>query len=86
LQGWSAPNYQSFDWGVASFAVGIALYFALPFEPSLIALAGICALIGLLTLVADRFVFRLYPLVFIVFLIALGVGRATWHTQAAATP
>jgi len=66
--------------------VGIALYFALSFEPSLIALAGICALIGLLTLVADRFVFRLYPLVFIVFLIALGVGRATWHTQAAATP
>jgi len=28
LQGWSTPAYQSFDWGVAAFAVGIALYFA----------------------------------------------------------
>ena len=86
MQGWSAPNYQSFDWGVAAFAVGIALYFALPFEPNIVGLAVICAVIALLTLAADRFVFRLYPIVFIIFIIALGVGRATWHTHAVATP
>jgi len=41
--------------------------------------------IGLLTLVADRFAFRVYPIVFVVFLIVVGMGRATWHTQAVAT-
>jgi len=86
LQGWSAPTYQNFDWGVAAFAVGIAIYFALPFEPDVKFLAAICALMGFLTLAADRFVFRLYPIVFIVFLISLGLGRATWHTHAVDMP
>jgi len=86
LQGWSAPNYQSFDWSVAAFAVGIAVYFALPFEPNIIALAIICAFMALCAVAADRFAFRVYPFVFIIFLIALGAGRATWHTHAAATP
>ena len=86
FQGWSAPTYQNFDWGVAAFAVGIAIYFALPFEPDVKFLAAICALMGILTLAADRFVFRLYPIVFIVFLISLGLGRATWHTHAVDMP
>ena len=86
LQGWSAPTYQNFDWGVAAFAVGIAIYFALPFEPDVKFLAAICALMGFLALAADRFVFRLYPIVFIVFLISLGLGRATWHTHAVDMP
>ena len=86
LQGWSVPTYQSFDWGVAAFAVGIAIYFVLPFEPDVMFLAAICALMGFLALAADRLAFRLYPIVFIVFLISLGLGRATWHTHAVATP
>lgn len=86
LQGWSAPNYQSFDWGVAAFAVGVAIYFALPFEPEFTVIVVIGAIIGAGTLAADRFAFRLYPYVFIAFLVLLGLGRASWHTQAAATP
>jgi len=86
LQGWSAPPYQSFDWSVAAFAVGIAIYFALPFEPDMLVLMIICAVIGLCMILAERFIFRLYFFVFIVFLISVGVGRATWHTQATAQP
>lgn len=86
LQGWSRPSYQDFDWSVAAFAVGIALYFALPFEPDLMMIAVIAAFIGLGALAAGRFAFRLYPFVFILFLCLLGMGRSAWHTQAAATP
>jgi len=86
LQGWSAPNYQGFDWGVAAFAVGIAVYFALPFEPSLVVVALVCAGIGVASLAADRFAFKLYPYVFIIFLALLGLGRATWHSEAVETP
>jgi len=86
LQGWSAPSYQNFDWGVATFATGIALYFALPFEPNLKVLLGVCAVLGLILWAAERFVFRLYPIVLILLLLAAGIGRAAWHTQAACEP
>ena len=86
LQGWSAPNYQNFDWGVAAFAGGIALYFALPIEPIMAVLLAICAVVGVLVWGANHFAFRLYPFVFIIFLIVMGLGRAAWHTQAVATP
>ena len=86
LQGWSRPHYQNFDWAVAAFAVGIAIYFAVPFEPQAMFIAGLCAVIGVLTLAADRFAFRLYPILCVVFLVALGTGRAAWHTQSVATP
>ena len=86
FQGWSAPSYQGFDWGVAAFAVGIAVYFALPFEPSIVTVAVIAAIFGLGSIAADRFAFKLYPYVFIVFLCLLGLGRSAWHAQAAETP
>ena len=71
---------------MAVFAIGIAAYFVLPFEPDIVVLAVILAILGIGTLFADRFAFRFYPFVFIAFLLFLGVGRASWHTQAAATP
>ena len=86
LQGWATPAYQNFDWGVAAFVVGIAIYFALPFEPNMMAIAAICAVIGAMSLVTSRFAFRLYPIIFAIFLVILGVGRATWHTKAVETP
>ncbi|MEP3891545.1 MAG: ComEC/Rec2 family competence protein [Hellea sp.] len=86
MKGWSRPSYQDFDWSVAAFAVGIALYFALPFEPDVMVVAVASALVGLCVLAAGRFAFRLYPFVFILFLVLLGMGRSVWHTQAAATP
>ncbi len=85
-QGWSAPDYQSFDWGVTAFAVGIAVYFALPFEPSLVWILMIISALGGLAWLMGRFAQRLYPVVFIVFLMALGIGRSVWHTDAAAQP
>ena len=86
LQGWSTPHYQDFDWAVATFALGIAVYFTLPFEPKDLMLAVSLAIISVILLAVNRFAFRLYPIVFIVFLIVLGAGRASWHTEAAATP
>ena len=86
LQGWSAPSYQSFDWGVAAFAVGIAIYFALPFEPSFIVIALLIAGFGAASAAADRFAFKLYPYVFILFLAFLGLGRAAWHSAAVERP
>ena len=86
LQGWSTPHYQDFDWAVAAFALGVAIYFALPFEPNILILTVGLAVMSLILLAINRFAFRLYPIVFIVFLIVLGAGRASWHTEAAATP
>ncbi len=86
LQGWSAPAYQSFDWGVTAFGVGIALYFALPFEPSLMAMAALCAAAALLLMAVNRFAFQVYPFVLATLLIALGAGRATMHSHTVATP
>ena len=86
LQGWSTPNYQGFDWSVAAFAIGIAIYFALPFEPNRVILAGIIACLGLCLWAAERFAFKVYPIIFVLFLTLLGMGRSAWHTQAAATP
>jgi competence protein ComEC len=86
FQGWSTPSYQNFDWGVAAFAAGIAIYFALPFEPDIWAVIAFCTVTGLICLGVSRFAFRLYPIVFVLFLITLGVGRATWHSQSVAMP
>ena len=85
-QGWSAPAYQNFDWGVATFAAGIALYFALPFEPSFMPLLGFCCFLLLGLWLFEKFAGRLYPFIIILVLIALGVGRAAWHTQAVSEP
>ena len=86
LQSWSAPAYQNFDWGVALFAAGIAAYFALPFEPSLMILAGLCFVLLTGLWLSDRFARRLYPFILILALLALGLGRAAWHTQAVSEP
>ena len=86
LTGWSQPAYQNFDWSVAAFAVGIAVYFALPFEPDMMVLGVVCAAIGVAMFAADRFAFRLYPIVFMLLLTVLGMGRSAWHTQAAQMP
>ena len=86
LQSWSAPAYQNFDWGVALFAAGIAAYFVLPFEPSLMILAGLCFVLLTGLWLSDRFARRLYPFILILALLALGLGHAAWHTQAVSEP
>ena len=77
LHSWSAPAYQNFDWGVAIFAIGIAIYFALPFEPNLMGVLGLCFLLLLSLWLAERFAFQLYPFVLVLLLLSLGLGRGT---------
>ena len=86
FRGWRAPFYQSFDWGVAYFAVGIAIYFALPFEPDWRSLAGICAGFAVGLYITARFNLRIYPVLFAVFLALLGLGRSAWHSAAVSAP
>lgn len=80
----SSPE-SKFEWGVAAFAVGIGLYFALPFEPNAALIVIGLAISGVLSW-ALRAKAYIAPLAFTVFLISLGLGRAVWHTQAAAEP
>lgn len=76
----------SFEWGVAAFAVGISLYFSVPFEPNLNVIGG-----GLITLLL---VHRLLPETrdilkvsfLILILVGAGLGRSAWHTKAVESP
>ena len=43
-------------------------------------------IIGIALLAAERFASRFYPIIFILLLIMLGVGRSAWHSTASETP
>jgi len=70
---------------VATFAAGIGIYFALTFEPNLIAYLAILALTGAAFLCFKRKAY-IAPVVWILFLVGLGLGRSVWHTKATAEP
>ena len=72
-----------FEWGVIAFASGIAVYFAMPFEPKLLFLGVICALLGALLYILPL-QFDKARMIFGVFLLFLGVGRSAWHSQSEA--
>ncbi len=86
FRGWRAPFYQSFDWGVAYFAVGIAIYFALPFEPDWRLSLGISIALAAGMYWASRLDLSIYPFLFAIFLAMLGLGRSAWHSAASVTP
>ena len=86
LSAWQAPAHQSFDWGVAYFAAGIALYFALPFEPAIGACFGLFVFGALLLWAVNRYLNILYPAALIAFLVICGVGRSAWHSAAVNAP
>ena len=69
------------EWAVVAFGAGIAVYFALPVEPSLLWLAPLCT--ALLALVWMR---RVPLAVVLGFAVLLGVARAGWHSEAADAP
>ena len=85
-QGWSAPDYQRFDWNVAAFAAGIAIYFSLPFEPSLYPLAALCFFMVILAWFFERRLFRFHRMSVIVLLVLFGTGRAALHSAFETTP
>lgn len=92
------PNHiklNSFETGVIAFALGIAVYFNLSFEPSAkgIGLAVVILAIGWwgLSRLIDKFPAQrsLAILRFIVLgcvLVGAGLGRAAWHTETLKTP
>ena len=73
------------DWAVAAFAIGIGLYFALPFEPHL----WICALLAAAALLIwagfERKNMSWLPVMLCAFMI-FGLGRAVWHSAETSTP
>ena len=88
---WQRPTRTityDFEWGVAAFAGGVALYFAMPFEPAWEILAFISLFLYGLYLALSYFVkagrslWLLVPLLWA----SLGLFRATWHSHAVAEP
>lgn len=80
-----AENERLFLWAPVAFACGIAIYFALPREPSLAAVAVFCAGLGAAAVRAGRG--RLPGILAIaLFLAALGLLDAAWRTQRVAGP
>lgn len=78
------PPEARFEWGVAMFGVGIALYFALPFEPGLVLAAALLFTAAIAYALLRSLSVRW--LLLIVALILSGVFRATWHTDAVDAP
>ena len=77
----------SFEWGVCAFALGIAVYFALKFEPDwrwLLGLAGVGLFIAyILRRQQNGWV---TSLAFAISLAILGAGRASLHSAQLASP
>ena len=76
---------QTTDWAVAAFAVGIGVYFILPFEPRLLVVALLAVFAALLWIVLERRQLITLPILLCIFAI-FGLGRAAWHSDTAFTP
>ena len=73
------------DWIVVGFLAGIALYFWLPFEPSIGAAALLAAMASLLWFVAQKLDVRWRVIPLLIFM-AFGMGRGVWHSHSLQTP
>jgi len=74
-----------FEGGIIAFAAGIALYFALPFEPHLWMCAVICAALFGIYWGLNRNVVAFVGLALGLFAMSLGIGRAALHSFAVNT-
>ncbi len=75
-----------FNVAVISFAIGIAVYFAWPSEPSTPVAIGACSFLAVLWWFLKNRDWPLTGHVWLFFVLALGFGRAVWHTSAADAP
>ncbi len=73
------------DWAVAAFALGVGLYFALPFEPNQGLCAGMAACAALIWAVLERRQSLVLPALICIFAV-FGLSRAAWHSAAKSTP
>ncbi|GGX57757.1 competence protein ComEC [Litorimonas cladophorae] len=75
-----------FNSGIIAFGVGIAAYFAWSGEPSSTVIAGMLSLAAFMWWIFDRKGWQGLSLVWIILLVLLGLGRASWHTTIADAP
>jgi len=78
--------YAGFNTGIVAFAVGIFFYFAWPVEPDWRWVAVACGVAG-----GTFWVFREKPniwpsIIWLIFMVTLGLGRAAWHSAEVETP
>ena len=78
--------YPGFNTAVIAFAIGIAAYFAWPSEPEVRLIIVLCGLAGGFWFVFQRRLWTGVGLVWLIFMLTLGLGRAVWHTAEADTP
>jgi competence protein ComEC len=72
-----------FNSGVIAFAVGIAAYFGWSREPSFVITAALIGAAAIGWWIFNRRAWRGFGVIWIVFLVLLGIGRAVWHTAEA---
>ena len=73
-----APSGTAADWAVVAFGMGCALYFGLGAEPPIAGLVIAVTVLGALTRFWNGRVW-----VTVALMLAIGVGRAAWHSHAA---
>ncbi|MGB0908222.1 MAG: ComEC/Rec2 family competence protein [Maricaulaceae bacterium] len=74
------------EWNVAVFMAGTGIYFALPFEPGLMPLCVItCALLVIYAAFARKNIYHGVAIMTYLLFVLLGLGRATWHSEAVST-
>ena len=78
--------YPGFNTAVIAFAIGIAAYFAWPAEPNIWYVVAFCGVTGGIWAAAQRNFWPGLGGAWLIFMLALGMGRAVWHTNATDTP
>ena len=81
-----AEYYPGFNTSVIAFAIGIAVYFAWSREPDGVIVMALCAVMGVAFLGLRHRTISGLGGVWILFVLALGIGRGVWHSAAAETP
>ncbi|NNE58103.1 MAG: DUF4131 domain-containing protein [Hellea sp.] len=75
-----------FEAFVIALAIGIGIYFALPFEPRVTIVAFIVGLLGVCIYIVRRRNYLFATILTLILIVLLGLARAAWHTQSVASP
>ena len=78
--------YPGFNIAVVAFAIGVAAYFAWPNEPDWRVLAALCTLLGGVYWTMQQKPGLGAGLIWLIFMMTLGMGRGVWHSAAVDAP